>query len=223
MSVSFNGKFTNIGGVFVRTPVATLPGKLVLSLKVNDQGGIYDATGKTLNLAGSIASTTTVTKWGTRSIYFDGSGGKYITLPAQDDFVFGTGDFTIEAWVYLVRHGSLVDFRPPSTNGSYPTFDTTGGYTTAMSSGFRIAGQAVAPNAWHHYAITSVGGVIRAFVDGKTNGQTHTTVTPLTVGRVAIGLNAFPITDSRFYLDGLQMIKGYGRYTTDFSVPTAPF
>lgn len=221
MSVSFNGKFTNAGRVIARTPVEPLPGKLVLSLKVNDQGDIYDATGKTLNLAGSIASTTAVTKWGTRSIYFDGSGGKYITLPAQDDFVFGMGDFTIEAWVYLVRHGSLADFRPPGTNGSYPTFDTFSSYTT--NTGTRIANQTPALNAWHHYALTSVGGVIRTFVDGKTNGQTYTTVTPLAVGRVSIGLNAFPITDSRFYLDGLQMIKGYGRYTTDFSVPTAPF
>ena len=39
------------------------------------------------------------------SIDFGSSSGKSITVPAGNEFQFGTGDFTIESWVY-VRNGA---------------------------------------------------------------------------------------------------------------------
>ena len=40
-------------------------------------------------------------KW---SVSFDGTDD-HLSIPTSDDFAFGTGDYTIEAWVYKITTG----------------------------------------------------------------------------------------------------------------------
>jgi len=40
----------------------------------------------------------------TGSVQFDGSGD-YLSLADNEDFNFGSGDFTIEGWMYLIGSG----------------------------------------------------------------------------------------------------------------------
>jgi hypothetical protein len=62
--------------------------------------GIYDhAMLNDLETVGNAQVSTSVVKYGTGSMYFDGAGD-YLSRPASSLYALGTGDFTIEAWVY---------------------------------------------------------------------------------------------------------------------------
>jgi len=54
---------------------------------------------KTVTAHGNAQISTAQSKSGGSSAYFDGSGD-FLTVPADADLQFGSGDFTVEAWVY---------------------------------------------------------------------------------------------------------------------------
>jgi hypothetical protein len=61
--------------------------------------GIFDNTGKNnLETVADAQMDTTVKKYGTGSMEFDGTGD-YLLMKGGESFAFGTGDFTIEFWV----------------------------------------------------------------------------------------------------------------------------
>ena len=60
----------------------------------------YSKYNRTITANGNVAHSTAQNKYGNSSIYFDGNGD-YLIDPASSDFNFGTGDFTIEAWVKI--------------------------------------------------------------------------------------------------------------------------
>jgi hypothetical protein len=63
--------------------------------------GIFDNTGKNnLETAADAQIDTSVKKYGTGSMEFDGTGD-FLLLPASPYHNFGTGDFTIEMWLYV--------------------------------------------------------------------------------------------------------------------------
>ena len=52
----------------------------------------------TVNVNGNAQISTTKSKFGGSSMYFNGSGD-YLTIPNNSSFDFGYGDFTIEFWM----------------------------------------------------------------------------------------------------------------------------
>ena len=65
------------------------------------------------------------------SIYFDGTGD-YLTTPSSLEYAFGTGDFTVEAWVYST------DVSSATQKGWLQTSDTAGGLKTSYTTGIAI-------------------------------------------------------------------------------------
>ena len=79
-------------------------------------------------------------KFGDASAAFDGSGD-FISLDGSDDFLFGTGDFTIDFWLYINSAPSttarLYDGRPTGggitpTNMFREAFSSGSSYTTTL-------------------------------------------------------------------------------------------
>ena len=159
------------------------------------------------------------------SNFFDGSGD-YLSLASNAAFTLGTGDFTIEGWVY----------NNNTTNGRFVLYatnspGTSGGLTIFQESlsliYFRIDGgndlTATAPsiNAWNHIAVTRDSGTVRIFINGvqsasATRAQNITQNTPY-IGDFSSGgysLNGF--------LSNLRVVKGTAVYTAAFTPPTAP-
>ena len=108
--------------------------------------------------------------------YFDGSDDSY-SVPESADFRFGSGDFTMEAWLWIETNAnSQLAFH---WNGT-----TTGDITGSTN---------VLPNQWNHCAITRTGTTIRFWINGVQDSAGALTVSstiynnsdPLYIGRGA--------------------------------------
>ena len=173
-------------------------------------------------------------KFGSAKAYFDGTATCYADVSTSGDFTLGTGDFTLEFWVYspLTRSfNDLIDMRPASTNGAYifMGLTNTGSVTFYVNSADRIisATGSVAANTWTHVAICRASGVTTMWVGGESKG-TWTDTTNYLVNAsygMRIGYNAWAVASETLvgYLDEIRVTKGLARYTSNFTVPSTAF
>jgi hypothetical protein len=191
-------------------------------------GGIIDATSKTiLETVGDTQANTTVFKYGTGSIRFDGTGD-YLQGQTSDLYGFGTGDFTLECWVYplAANYSWLFDFRPVGTsaNAALPAlYGETGGLIYYVSGANRIVGPTLTLNTWSHVALARSGTSTRLFLNGTQVGSTWTDTT----NYGATATFKFGRNENTFYAnqyaDDIRITKGVARYTTNFTPPDREF
>jgi hypothetical protein len=200
-------------------PLTAVPNTALLLNFTN--AGIYDATSKNdLETLGAASISTAQSKWGGSSMVFNGSTSA-LKGPSTDLVAFGTGDFTVEAWAYrtATSDGFVFDTRNngvglrPNTSNQLEILVTFAGPLTA--------GGTWPANQWVHIAATRTGGNIKLWLDGvnvatAANSTNMTGNTPF-VGS-ANGSNYFP-----GYIQDLRVTKGYARYTSNFTPPTAAF
>ena len=123
------------------------------------------------------------------SVFFGRNGvpatasGNWLTVESDSDFKFGTGDFTIEAWIYYTGVTS------GSNSGVFQISNTPGGINNATSAaagglagnfeGGAIKGigngnwfngtTSVTPNSWIHIAMVRSSGTLQWFVNGTAD------------------------------------------------------
>lgn len=195
-------------------------------LTMNDTG-LSDTKGHTVTKYGTVARSSTQTKFGGYSAYFDNSDS-YLAIPSTSDFAFGTGDFTAEFWVWLTTISgtdTLVDFRP-GANGAYFIMAQTDGtlsYGVNSTTPISVA-SAVSASTWMHIAAARSGTSLKVFVDGTQIGSTATDTTNYATAPLLIGKNVFSAgLDLGGYIAEFRVTKGVARYTSNFTVPTTPF
>lgn len=202
---------------------------VVLAMHMDD-ASLSDMKGHPVTLAGGMTRSATQSKFGGYSAYFDGTDD-YLALP-EADFTFGTGDFTIDFFVYVdgsVNQRFLVDFRPANTNGAYPSLSmtTTNVLTFWHSATVRITGAQVIADGWHHVELSRASGVTKMFVDGTQDGSSYTDATSYGCGasRPRIGSGGYYTPERQFkgYIEDLRITKGVARHTANFTVPTEAF
>ena len=192
-------------------------------------GAIYDNT--MLNNLETVADaqiSTSVFKYGTGSMKFDGTGD-YLTVPANTANVTGTGAFTIEFWVYFnnfTNAPGIVDYRPSTTNGLYPLIyvSAAGVLTYYISTTDVITGSTLTAAAWYHVALSRSGSSTKMFINGSQTGSTYTdTNNYVTTGRFIIGGSGYSLGGGILngYMTDLRITRGYARYTTTFTPPTS--
>ena len=196
-----------------------------------DNAGIYDATGKNdLVTGGNAQISTSVKKFGTGSMYFDGNGDYLLSNTATPTlFAFGTGDFTIEMWIYptsLAAEIILYDQRPITTNGYYPVIYMLSGQLRYFINGTdTITGSTLSTNTWYHVAICRSGTSTKMFLNGTQTGSTWTDSSIYLNGtnRPIIATHGYNPGQSSYtgYIDDLRITKGVARYTSNFTPPTA--
>jgi hypothetical protein len=222
------------GVTSVTVPTAPLTAITNTSLLLNfTNAGIYDATSKNdlETVDGAKISTAISAKWGSGSMYFDGSGD-YLNMQSSaqtQNYVFGTGDFTIETWAYFtsVASGTLFEFRP-NTNGAYPLlyFSSSGVLTYFANSAAQINSSTLSTGQWYHIALARSGTSTKLFVNGTQSGSTYTDSTNYScrTGGPLIGVTyGLSFDQLNGYLQDFRVTKGYARYTTNFTAPTAAF
>jgi len=192
-------------------------------------------TPKTVTAVGNAQISTAQSKFSGSSIAFDGTGAALTVLPTAFNN-FGTGDFTIEAWI-----------RPQTTTGVTIVGGRGPNNGTLMfaieSNQLRLGRNYVAwdiqssPLAWaaqwYHVAATKSANVVYLFRDGSLlTSSANTQTYDLTSGsNASYAVGARQISSGldnlgaffNGYIDDLRITKDVARYTSNFNPPTAPF
>lgn len=187
--------------------------------------GIYDATMKNdLETVGNAQVSTTVVKYGSGSMYFDGTGD-YLTIPSTKNLSFGTGDFTVEMWIFRNNNGCDLFFVGGAATGAIE-FYINGSNQIRLSTYSGVTESIIATSTgtisaatWTHIAATRTGGYVRLFINGVldtsvANSTNFSLQTPITIGANSSGTAAF-----NGYLDDYRVTKGLARYVTSFLPP----
>jgi hypothetical protein len=209
------------------TPVTNT--QLLLSMT---NAAIFDNSGmNNLETVGNAQIDTSVVKYGTSSMYFDGSGDYAISYN-PNLYTFGTGDFTVEAWVYPTSFPAEAAIITTATSTDYQGFTvnvgTSGNIIIALGAGgswtvVTTSGGTLTANTWQHIALTRSGNVFRMFVSG-TQSYTTTNSVSLTNTNNAISVGGRTAGGGQYfngYIDDLRVTKGVARYVTNFTPPVA--
>jgi len=155
--------------------------------------------------------------------------GSSIKFPASSDFAFGTGNFTVECFVFLhswAGDAVMVDFRP--TNGAYTdTFSfslTTNGNPVFYTDQSNALGGTVSLHAWHHLALVKTSGVMKVYIDGTGQNAVSNSVNWSRNGAPSIGATKSGLSNSGSldgFVSNVRVVKGTAVYTSDFTAPTS--
>lgn len=195
-------------------------------------GAIFDnAMMNDLETVGNAQISTSVVKFGTGSLAFDGSGD-YLTVPISPNMSLGTGDFTIECWVRFVANPvgngqgvcQLTNGYLNSTirGPAYGVESSSGEWTIYYGTTYTQSGVVPTTGVWYHTAYVRSSGTTKLYVNGTSvisvADTTNYTDQYFTIGgwySTAFLLNG--------YIDDFRITKGYARYTANFTPPTAAF
>ena len=166
------------------------------------------------------------------SVFFDGRDDvtvlQVIAAASNDDFTFGSSDFTIEFWVLQsVRNStaSLYGGRRDADNEVAPVIYLNSGVVTYYTAGSnRITGSyALSLNSWHHIAISRASGSTKLFVNGVQEGSTYSDSNSYVakLNRPTIGAEGriFANNPLNGYLSNVRVVKGTALYTGTFTPP----
>lgn len=201
--------------------------KLLLHM---DDALLSDASGKTVTLNGNVARSATQSKFGGYSAYFDGSNST-ISVASSSDFAFGTGDFTIDCWVYStnITAGPVILSQSYATgNGNYSigiintsvSIYTYDGVSNVESV---VASSASSNNTWYHIAVVRSGTTVTIYKNGVSIGS-GTIAKSLGQSNTVITIGDDPVNNAlQGYIDELRISKGIARWTSNFTPPTTAY
>lgn len=171
---------------------------------------------------GNAQISTTQSKFGGASGYYDGSTG-YLSLTGNSSFQFGTGDFTVEMWVYISANAAnqqtFLDTRGTATTTPF-TFGIYQSKLAFYDGTMRQSSATITTGQWYHFAACRSGGTLRLFIDGISYYSASSS-TNFTTGANSIyigrGFDAAAYYTNG-YIDDLRITK-YARYTSAFAPP----
>ena len=172
-------------------------------------------------------------KW---SAQFDGGTAQnQLTIASTADFAFGTGDYTLEAWVYpysLFNSATLgnfvIDFRSSgNTGGNYMYIGVNGSGDGVLVpvSGNAVAG--ITLNAWNHIAVARESSTERTFINGVLKGSNTNTTNFSSNATATIGTRYAAASGGSWcgvdgFISNLRVVKGTAVYTSAFTPSTSP-
>jgi hypothetical protein len=152
-------------------------------------------------------------------------GGEYVSYNATT--AIGTGDFTLEAWIYPTSFntGIFVTLGSENTGRIQFLLDSTGqlSYDLYGTGTTVFRGSSVVLNTWSHVAITRTGTKLYAFINGVQAGQTVTQSASFGNNQYQIGVNG--AKNSAYfagYISNLRIVRGTCLYSANFIPPTSP-
>lgn len=177
-------------------------------------------------------TTITVPAANNYSMYFDGTGD-YISAPGSSSFAFGTGNFTVEFWMYCnvawagqTNPGVVGQKQGDGTAGwqIYRNGGSNDMYVRIVNTNDYGSGVTPATRIWEHWALVRSGSDLTWYRNG-TATYTHTgfsqNITD-TAGLLYIGYTQTWAGTLNATLSNLRIVKGTAVYTGNFTVPTSP-
>lgn len=189
--------------------------------------GFVDSGPKSLALTptGGVKIDAEKAKWG-QSARFSALGG--ITTEPSEALGFGSGDYTIEAWVYTNSasgFGCFFDNRLSGAIGVAVYIGNSGRAFAIANNNDVIAYSSLqAPlGSWYHLAVTRHSGITRGFVNGVLAATVSDARAFPSTAAARVGLSNVGAQGFTGYIDDLRVTKGVARYTANFTPPDKPF
>jgi len=197
----------------------------------DEKGGTLTAPGITLSDA--------QTKYLATSAFLDGS--RPITMTGESGSIgFNGFDFCWEGWFYPTAVKTHVLFAKKhdslAVRGILVIISNVSGWRVSLAVAdtsssttwdVLITSSAIVEfNSWMHVAITRSGGTYRLFMNGILQGEeTWGGVPADDTADFIIGQAPWSSSVNNFqgYMSDIRVTRGAARYTSDFSVPSAPF
>lgn len=198
-------------------PTASLPTFAIIDKSVNNFS---------ITPYGNAQLTTSVKKYGSSSIYFDGSTDR-LSVASSTSFAFGTGDFTIECWVNptTAQTSDMFWVSAAGTGGLFFGTHSGGiGWGRANLAWDYTSGAYLTLNVWSHVVLVRSGTAMGIYVNGTVAGALQINGTSYDASTTALNIGSqgasYYFTG---YLDDVRITKGVARYTSPFTPPTAAF
>ena len=161
----------------------------------------------------------------TGSVQFDGTGD-YLSMSDSSDFAFGTGDFTVECFIYPTGNASyraIVDCRDATTQATGWILGVDANDNIYIyNDGFLLqSGSGATPEfKWYHVAYVRNNGTHTLYVDGVSVASSTSSYN-YTVDRCVIGA-AYTKSGEYWngYISNVRLCKGHAVYTENFAPPT---
>jgi hypothetical protein len=132
---------------------------------------------------------------------------------------FGTGNFTVETWLFYTT--TTTNVITAATTGNWQILIYLDGFYWQENGGnLSGMGFTVPKNQWVHLAISRTGGFLNVYVNGTRQYNAANTFNYTSTAARNIGSQG---TTSPIYFSNLRFIKGTGIYSgATITVPTAP-
>jgi len=215
-------------------PLTAISGTSLLANFTN--GAIFDnAMINNLETSGNAQISTSVIKYGTGSLYFDGTGDCLTMSNTPAATPSGTESWTIEGWINPTSISN--SFKAIYING-YPIqiylksnvieayFSSTAGTGEYFINGMNGPASSVFANVWTHFAVVKNSNTYTIYVNG-VGGTPVTNSTAIAFPSstyASIGdAPMFGLYAYTGYIDDLRITKGVARYTSNFTPSTTAF
>ena len=197
-------------------------------------------TPKTVTAYDNAQIDTANKQFGTGSALFDGTGD-YLGIPNSADWDFGSGDFTIDFWIYPIDQTRRAIFASTSDfwlgldyhyqgtrniNIFVSTNGTTWDFINADSGGNGIGTKSLTLNTWNHVAFVRNGNNWRTYINGVVDVNLQTSSGTVTVKNETKNIGrwgADGVTKFNGQIDEFRISKGVARWVTDFTPPTRSY
>lgn len=193
-------------------------------------------TTKALTITGGGNTLVTATAKFGPSSYFNNANTNYINSPDSADWAFGSGQFTVEAFIYPTSaisgvigivtqwasppnrrwffgfNGNTLNLFYSTTGSDVPS--VTGAYTPTL-------------NQWVHVAVDrDASNVLRVYANGVVIASATVTATLFNAAAAPLRIGNDTDFQTRGFIgniDEVRITKGVARYAGAFTPPTAPF
>jgi hypothetical protein len=166
---------------------------------------------------------------------FDGTDD-YLSIPDSADWNFGTGDFTIDFWVYAINStGQVIGQSLDGSTNWYIRFNSgivEFGYILAtINKALYKTVDNISTSTWTHLEVSRSGADILIFINGQKQilditTAISTTSMPDLSDPLIIGCRVYSTTKDRDYngyIDELRVSKGICRHTDTFIPLQVPY
>lgn len=223
----YTGAFTTPSGPLQLTQsagtniAAITPGQTSLLLlqspqSPNNASSLDSASTNTVITTGGTPAQGTFSPFWPYATLFNGTNA-YQTFPANSIFNFGTGDFTVECWLYLI---SAPSGTPEIFNAGDFHLNFRSGTTIAITNNSTVlsnVSNSIATSTWYHVAAVRASGNMTIYLNGvgntpAANSNNFNTPAGGQIATQAGGSGPF----LNGYISNLRAIKGQALYTTNF-------
>lgn len=236
------------GQPYAIAPVTSI-GKAQVTLLMNlSEDIVSDSTGKSIvPMANTVYDNSFSRYINNGSAKFDGSEDCLWVNASPDDFTF-SGNFTIEAWIYLTSeprgYGYEIFSYSYGLNGYRLYANKLNGPGLVFYNYLNISGTTlnltngnynyISKNAWHHVAITRNNNRLRMFINGSIVAETNYThhlgissednpdLVMICIGGFRKGLPGYAAGSFQGHINGVRVVKDKALYTENFTPSTTP-